>query len=131
MRPKNIKYYTFIAMGMGASALGIIGAFVPLLPTVPFALLALYCFGVSSPKCQQWLLNNKYLGPTLKNIKEKKGLSVYEKTRILGLVWASILITVFWVVNERPSAQYLLVAIAVIETYVIVRYKTRRDHPQQ
>ncbi|KHD25216.1 hypothetical protein NM09_09760 [Vibrio caribbeanicus] len=125
MNWNTIKQYTLITVGLGATGLGLIGVFIPLLPTVPFALLALYCFGVSSPKFQAWLLRNRFLGPTLNNIKQKRGLSVREKTRIILLVWFSIVVTVIWVVDERPSAQYFLIAIAIIETYIIARYKTR------
>ncbi len=102
-----------------------VGVFIPLLPTVPFALLALYCFRVSSPRFQSWLLANRLLGPTLRNIKENRGLSIKEKVRVLLVVWGSILATVVWLLDERPSAQITLLVIALIETYVIARYKTR------
>ncbi len=104
-----------------------VGVVIPLLPTVPFALLALYCFSVSSPRFQQWLLANRLLGPTLRNIKEKRGLTVKEKIRVLVVVWVSILATAFGLLGERPSAQITLIVIALIETYVIAKYKTRLD----
>ncbi|NIY84631.1 YbaN family protein [Vibrio hepatarius] len=120
-----IKRYTFLTIGVSATGLGMVGVFIPLLPTVPFALLALYCFSVSSPRFQSWLLASRLLGPTLRNIKENRGLTIAEKARVLILVWASILATVVWLLDERPSAQIALIVIALIETYVIVRYKTR------
>lgn len=120
-----IKRYTFLTIGVSATGLGMVGVFIPLLPTVPFALLALYCFSVSSPRFQAWLLANRLLGPTLRNIKENRGLSIKEKVRVLLVVWGSILATVVWLLDERPSAQITLLVIALIETYVIARYKTR------
>ncbi|MBR9788022.1 MAG: DUF454 domain-containing protein [Vibrionaceae bacterium] len=120
-----IKRYTFLTIGVSATGLGMVGVFIPLLPTVPFALLALYCFSVSSPRFQSWLLTNRLLGPTLRNIKENRGLSIKEKVRVLIVVWGSILATVVWLLDERPSAQITLLVIALIETYVIARYKTR------
>lgn len=78
-----IKRYTFLTIGVSATGLGMVGVFIPLLPTVPFALLALYCFSVSSPRFQAWLLANRLLGPTLRNIKENRGLSIKEKVRIV------------------------------------------------
>ena len=123
-----IKKYTLMAVGLSATGLGMVGVFVPLLPTVPFALLALYCFSLSSPRFQSWLLNSKLLGPILRNIKEQRGLSTREKTQILMTVWISIGATVIWLLDDRPIAQVSLLAIAVIETYIIMRYKTRRVH---
>ncbi len=120
-----IKRYAFLTIGVSATGLGMIGVFVPLLPTVPFALLALYCFSVSSPRFQAWLLRSRLLGPTLQNIKDNRGLTISEKIRVLLIVWGSILATVIWLLDERPSAQVTLIVIAVIETYVIWRYKTR------
>ncbi len=108
-----------------------VGVFIPLLPTVPFALLALYCFSVSSPRFQAWLLVNRLLGPTLRNIKENRGLSMKEKVRVLLVVWGSILATVVWLLDERLSAQITLLVIALIETYVIARYKTRVESVEE
>lgn len=126
-----IKRYTFLTIGLIATGLGMIGVFIPLLPTSPFALLALYCFGVSSPRFQSWLLANRILGPTLTNIKENRGLTIQEKTRILVVVWGSILAAVIWLLDERPSAQITLLVIALIKTYVIVRYKTRYEFVEE
>lgn len=122
-----IKRYAFLTIGVSATGLGMVGVFIPLLPTVPFALLALYCFNVSSPRFQSWLLASRLLGPTLRNIKENRGLTIKEKVRVLIVVWCSILATVVWLLGERPSAQITLLVIALIETYIILRYKTRVD----
>jgi len=46
--------------------LGFIGIFLPLLPTVPFILLAAGCFAKSSPRWHSWLINNQIFGPMIK-----------------------------------------------------------------
>ncbi|WP_319553465.1 YbaN family protein [uncultured Vibrio sp.] len=120
-----IKRYAFLTLGVSATGLGMVGVFLPLLPSVPFALLALYCFSVSSPRFQSWLLANRLLGPTLRNIKENRGLTITEKVRVLLVVWGSILATVVWLLDEQTPVQVTLLVIALIKTYVIARYKTR------
>lgn len=52
-----------IALGCLSVVLGIVGIFLPLLPTTPFLLLSAYCFSKSSPKLHNWLIQNKVLGP--------------------------------------------------------------------
>ncbi|MEF2482851.1 YbaN family protein [Vibrio mimicus] len=125
MTLQKIKNYLLLCIGVSATAFGIVGVFVPLLPTVPFALLACYCFGASSPRFQTWLIANRYIGPTLRNIRENRGLTVSEKWRILLLVWSSILITVLLALEGRNITQGVLIVIAALETVIIVRYKTR------
>lgn len=62
-------------MGVTSVIVGIIGAFLPLLPTTPFVLFAAWCFVESSPKAHAWLLNHPTLGPFIKNWQNNRSLS--------------------------------------------------------
>lgn len=55
----------FLSLGFLSLLLGIIGIFLPLLPTTPFALLAAYFFSKSSIRLHQWLISQKTLGPLI------------------------------------------------------------------
>ncbi|WP_348651525.1 YbaN family protein [Kingella negevensis] len=55
--------------------LGIIGAFLPVMPTVPFILLTAACWGRASPRFSHWLHQNKYFGPMVKNWEERRAIS--------------------------------------------------------
>ncbi|MBC8328658.1 MAG: YbaN family protein [Planctomycetes bacterium] len=54
-----------LVAGLLAVALGALGIFVPLLPTTPFLLLAVWCFARSSERLHRWLRGQKHLGPIL------------------------------------------------------------------
>lgn len=62
--------------------IGLIGVFVPLLPTTPFLLLATICFSRGSEAFNLWILNHKLLGPPLKEWQENKSISL--KARVLA-----------------------------------------------
>ncbi len=96
-----------MATGFLATGLGFLGVFLPLLPTVPFILLAMFCFSKSSRRFELWLINHKWFGPTVQRIKSKEGLTRKEKLRILILSWTSICLTIAFVL-DRTSVQLLL-----------------------
>lgn len=63
---KALKAIFFLA-GLFFTGLGIIGAILPVMPTTVFLIVAVYCFGRSSPRFESWLLNHRHYGPTLRN----------------------------------------------------------------
>lgn len=56
-----------LIVGLAFLAIGIVGIFVPLLPTTPFLLISLAAFSRSSPRFEQWLLDHPRLGPPLQD----------------------------------------------------------------
>lgn len=84
-----MKKIILLTLGHFFLALGIIGAFLPVLPTTPFLLLAAYFYSKSSEKIHSWLMNHKYLGPSLKDWHERGVIGIKSKwiaTIMLGLV---------------------------------------------
>jgi len=67
------------ACGAIALALGAIGLFLPLLPTVPFLLLAAFCFGRASTRLHHWLLSHPVFGPPIHNWNERGAISLRAK----------------------------------------------------
>lgn len=62
-----MKRHLYLAGGCAAFALGSIGIFLPLLPTVPFMILAAFCFARSSPRMEKWMLEHRIYGPHIRN----------------------------------------------------------------
>ena len=75
----NLSRWALIIIGSFFTGLGILGLFLPLLPTTPFLLLAAACYIRSSERFYNWLINNKWLGNYIKNYLEGKGVSLKAK----------------------------------------------------
>lgn len=70
-----MKRLWFLWCGLGALALGLIGIAVPMLPTVPFVILAAFCFARSSPALEARLLDHPRFGPHIRAWREKGAIS--------------------------------------------------------
>lgn len=57
--------FLWIILGLVSLAIGVIGIFLPLIPTVPLVLLAAICFARSSERLHRWLLSHKIFGPMI------------------------------------------------------------------
>ena len=78
--------FILLATGWVSLALGIIGIFLPLLPTTPFVLLSAYCFSKSSPRLHQWLVNQPRLGPMIRNWEQQGSISQNAKVTATVLI---------------------------------------------
>ena len=79
----------YIALGTLSLALGILGIFLPLLPTTPFLLLTAALYFKSSPRLYNWLLNQKHLGPYIRNFRENNAIPV-DHHALLRIFYRSI-----------------------------------------
>jgi len=80
----------FVAAGSIALALGVIGIFVPLLPTTPFLLLASACYLRGSARLHRWLLSHGRLGAYIRAFEEGRGIPRRAKIVAIGLLWISV-----------------------------------------
>lgn len=113
-----------LAVGLLSTALGVVGIFVPLLPTVPFLLLAAACFARSSERVYCWLLGHAQLGPLLAGFLDDQGIPRKAKLRAIALVWLTIPPTAFFLV-PHPWLKGLLFAIALAVTLYLWRLPER------
>ena len=99
MKKNRVIRALYMTGGTLSLVLGIIGLFVPGLPTTPFVLLAAALYAKSSEKLYNWLLNNKYLGPRIKNYQRQKGVTLKGKYRIIALMLTMVLISSFLIIK--------------------------------
>jgi len=103
--------------------LGIIGIFIPLLPTTPFLLLATACYIRGSKKFYNWLINNKWLGNYIKNYHEGRGIPRSVKIISITLLWITIIFSTIIIVSNF-FIQIILIIIAIGVTIHIITVKT-------
>ena len=118
------KLYTFL--GIISLALGIIGAFLPLLPTTPFVLLSAYLFAKSSEKFHQRLMNHRIFGQLIRDYNEDKSIPLHAKIISISTMWFSMLFAIFFVASGKLWLQILLAVIATGVSIHISRYKTKK-----
>ena len=82
----NAKKIFWLVLGFLGLALGAVGAFLPILPSVPFLLLAAFCFGKSSEKLHTWFIGTKLYKNNLESYVSGRGMTVRTKLRIMATV---------------------------------------------
>jgi uncharacterized membrane protein YbaN (DUF454 family) len=85
----TIVRIAYLVIGFASLALGIVGAFLPLLPTVPFMILAAFCFARSSRRMERKLLENPAIGPHILAWRERGAISRKGKIAAMAAFAAS------------------------------------------
>jgi hypothetical protein len=123
----NLKRYTFITLGTIFVVIGVIGIFVPVLPTTPFLLLAAFFYLRGSKRFYDWLMNNKVCGSYIKNYIEGRGMPLRVKIFTIALLWTGIGISI-WLTYPNLIVLIILLVVAVGVTIHIALLKSRKKH---
>lgn len=121
----TIYRYAYLVGGILLVAIGVIGIFLPVLPTTIFLILASACFVKSSPKANEWLRNHKILGVYLKNYQDKTGLTIKSKVINIIFLWITISVSAFLLTESLPI-KILLFAIATGVSIHLIIIKTKK-----
>lgn len=121
---KFIKGILIVA-GTLFAGLGLLGMFVPLLPTTPLLLLAAFCYARSSERFYRWLMTNRIFGDYIRNYREGRGITLIHKVMALTLLWATIGYAA-WFLVQPWWGKAGLAAIAVGVTIHLLTVKTLR-----
>ncbi|MTZ15441.1 YbaN family protein [Stutzerimonas degradans] len=116
--------YALLTVGWLAVALGVVGIFLPVLPTTPFMLLAAACFVRSSERFYVWLVEHPRLGPWFRDYLEGNGIPLKGKAYTILTMWVSIGISC-WLVPLVWARIAMLLSAALVTLY-IVKQKTLR-----
>jgi uncharacterized membrane protein YbaN (DUF454 family) len=123
---EKVKRTIWIILGFLSFSLGIIGVFIPFLPTTPFLLLSAGFFLKGSDRLYQWLINHRVFGKYIRNFREYKAIPKNTKIFAVTTLWATILASVIFF-TDSFALRGLLVAIGIGVTIHILHYKTLNE----
>ena len=120
----NLRKMIYTIIGCLSLALGAAGSVFPILPTVPFLLLAAFCFARSSEKLHTWFVGTKLYKDNLESYVAGKGMTRKTKVRIMATV--TILMSIgFVMMNAVPVGRVVLACVWVFHIiYFIFGVKT-------
>lgn len=114
-----------IAAGTISVGLGVVGIFLPLMPTTPFLLLAAYLYSRSSDRFYHWLITNPWFGDYIRDYREGRGIRRRHKIVAIGTLWTTITFSIWFFPLWWVRLLLLLFVSSV--TFHILWMKTRTD----
>lgn len=110
---RPVRRLALLVCGTLSLALGIVGIFVPLLPTTCFLLIAAWCYARSSTRLYDRLMQARWIGPYLRRYRDERAIPPHVRTASLVMMWITIGYSVFVFPNLLVRVALLLTAIAV------------------
>lgn len=123
-RRERIVRAVWAALGVLCLLLGVIGIFLPVMPTAPFVLLAAACFARGSERFHHRLMSHPSLGPLVHDWQVHRSIPLRAKCLAIGMMWIS-LPTTAWLMRSRPLVSAALLACAVAVTAWLLYLPTR------
>lgn len=110
----------FLGLGILCVGIGAVNLVIPGLPSTIFFILALAAFERSSPRMEQWLLNHRWVGPTLRNWRRTGSIAPRTKALAIATMWVFIGISA-WVLSSMWAKGLLLAIGAAVTVFLATR----------
>lgn len=118
----SLKKIGLIALGTISLAIGIIGIFLPLIPTTPLLLLTSYCYISSSEKLSEKFMNTKIYDKYVRNFHEKGGMTL--KGKLMLTIPVSLLLLFMFITIKSPVMRVVIVVMWVTKVVFFTKMKT-------
>ncbi len=113
-------------LGLSFTAIGIIGVFVPLLPTTPFLLLAVVCFERGSPRFHRWLLEHPLFGPPI--LDWQRNRVIRPRAKVLAI--SMLIFSAMWMTQNERIPSVGKISFAVFALGMCAFIGTRASRPR-
>ncbi len=87
----------YLILGFVSFGIGVLGVFLPVLPTTSFMLVSAWAFAKSSPRFLKWLRSTKVYQNYGAEFEDGKGIQRKKKFRIITITWAIMLLSMYFV----------------------------------
>ena len=110
--------YMWIAIGCIFLGLGVLGAFLPILPTTPFILVTLFCFAKGSDRLHRWLLSTQLYQNHVQRFNETRSMTL--KAKIIILAFATLMLASGFYFSKSLYARITIITVLCIKYYVFI-----------
>ena len=107
-----MRKYLYIGAALFCVSMGTLGMFLPILPTTPFLLLAIWLFMRSSKRGVKMIMGNKLMGPYVHSYFSRNGIPKNKLKRILLSLWLTLLATM-WICHTKLHVVAILAAVGI------------------
>ncbi|MEE4200378.1 YbaN family protein [Erythrobacter sp.] len=119
MRTADAMRRIYLVIGLLFVALAAIGAALPLIPTVPFLLVAIYCFARSNPGWERRILEHPTFGPQVREWRERRAIPRQAKVWSVLSLLAGVGFT--WVTLGFPYAWISIAVLILVGSWIATR----------
>lgn len=125
--PMTLVRALWVGLAALSFGIGVIGIFLPLLPTTEFMLGAVYCASKGSPRFEAWIRSRRYVGPLIKNWETERAISRRAKYIAVSSIFASAMI-LLWHLGEGWLRWAIVALLACVACWLATRPEpTARD----
>jgi uncharacterized membrane protein YbaN (DUF454 family) len=117
--------WAYSGAGFFLVAIGLLGIFLPLLPTTIFLLGAAACFARASPSAYRWLTTNRLFGGYLHNYRERRGATARAKVISIATLWIGLGLSAY-LIGPMLIVDIALAAVGLAVTWHLLSLRTIR-----
>ena len=125
----KLKKIMFLVVGLIAFTLGVIGVFLPLLPTTPLFLLTSFCLLKSSDRLNEKFMQTKLYEKYVKSFKEQGGMTL--KAKLCLVIPVSLLLLFMFITIDSPIMRGVIVVMWLLKVIVFTKMKTIKIDTKQ
>lgn len=127
MKWHSIKRVIYVCIGSMFLTFGVIGIFLPVIPTTPFLLLASFFYFRSSERMYHWLINHKILGAYIYCYLKYKAIPIKTKIGAIIFLWSTLCISMVLIDSLHVRIFLTVVGIAVSVHLLLLKTITREE----